>query len=77
MQDYHVDGDGNVVPLPNTGSPLIAPNQMSHARVRLAQSTPCTCQQSVQAQYFLFTLLLLCLSLRCVSQRALDMNTPC
>jgi hypothetical protein len=37
LQNYHVDGDGHPVPLPNTGSPLIAPNQMSHAKVCLAQ----------------------------------------
>jgi hypothetical protein len=38
LQDYHVDNDGNVVPLPNTGSPLISANQMSHAKVRSTHS---------------------------------------
>jgi hypothetical protein len=37
-RDYHVDADGNVVPLPNTGSPLISPNQMSHAKDMELQS---------------------------------------
>jgi hypothetical protein len=31
-QNYHLDADNNVVPVAGTGSPLIAPNQMSRAK---------------------------------------------
>jgi hypothetical protein len=33
LQNYHLDAENNVVPVPNTGAPLIAPNQMSRAKV--------------------------------------------
>jgi hypothetical protein len=38
LQNYHLDADNNVVPVAGTGSPLIAPNQMSRAKVRSVQS---------------------------------------
>ena len=38
LQNYHLDADNNVVPVAGTGSPLIAPNQMSRAKVWTGQT---------------------------------------